>query len=256
MAAFSTLYSDRLSEALSSTRTNLFTAVRRKRWTNLGQREFVRLTECLMRRASIPLVDDTPEYDLKAAASDVWFIGTQENVVLQHVSGSTTRTKSGKRFPKRDIPFLDREYPGWRNADPGTPICWYERKEGGQWFLGTYPAVDIAGSDTWSLLVPIVVRAVDMVADADQPFTYSGNVASWLDPWDEAIVKYAASKGEEARKRYDVATLRLNEFNALVADFLMKQRHTNDDNQLAFAHDYLAGTRKRTQFAGDPMVDW
>lgn len=258
MATFLELYGEELSIQLSSTDTsNLFTTARRKAQVNNGMREFVRLTECVKKTASIPMVDETAAYDLEATATDFSWLSEMEGISIARDNGTTvTYLTEGERggLTRVDKRRLDREHPGWRAADPGTPRYVYQDTEGGTTLLGFYPPPDIPATETWTLSVPYVPQVADMTAPDDEPFTFSANVAIRLRPWHLAVTHYAAYKLETARKQYAQAKAQLEAFSGLVKDYLDKQRPPGGD-VVAYAHDYI-GARRPATFAGDPMVDF
>jgi len=257
---FLQLYGEELSLQLSSddTDTNgLFPVTRRKAQVNAGMREFVRLTECVKKTGSIPIVDGTAAYDLEATLTDFWMLSDRDGVVLEITDGDGTvrRLVEGRDLFRTDKRRLDRERAGWRDAEPGTPRAFYLDDEGGTTLLGFYPAPDLADDETAVVKVPYVPHVADMVADADEPYTFSSNAVLRLRPWHLAPVHWAAYKLEWARKQYGLAKEQLALFSALVKDYHDKQRVPGGD-VVAYAHDYIAGTRRPGAFAGDGMVDW
>lgn len=255
---FEELWGEELDIQLSSKdRTNLFTTARRKAQVNNGMREFARLTECVKKTASIAMVDETATYDIEATASDFWWLCEQEGISIARDNGTTvTYLVEGERggLTRVDKRRLDREHPGWRAADPGTPRYFYLDTDGGQSLLGFYPPPDIPATETWTLSVPYVPEVPDMTATSDEPFTFSSNVAKRLRAWHMALVHYAASKLETARKQGNNEKAQLEKFSGYVKDYLDKQRPPGGD-VVAYAHDYV-GQRRAGTFAGDPMVDW
>lgn len=263
MPTFVQLWGEELTLQLSSSDGavsggNRFTPARRKAQTNNGMREFVRLTECVKKNGSLPLVDGTATYDLETTFTDFWWLSEREGISIAIDDGTTVRylvegPKPGqlKRVDKRR---LDAEHPGWRAADPGTPRYIYVDDDGDATKLGFYPAPDIASGETWTATVPYVPSVPDMVADADLPFTFSSNAAKRLEPWHMACVHYAAYKLEIGRKQLTAAKEQLSLFSAFVKDYLERQRIPGGD-VVAFAHDYSGGPRRGT-FAGNGMVDW
>lgn len=255
---FLELYGEELTLQLSSADdANRFTTVRRKAQVNNGMREFVRLTECVKKTGSITVVDGTATYDLEATLTDFWFLSEQDGIVVTITDGTNTRYLSegpNGQLRRVDKRRLNNEHPGWQNADPGTPRYFYLDTEGGTTVLGFYPPIDLQDTETGTISVPYVPHVADMTDDADQPFTFSSNVALRLRPWHLACTHYAAYKLETGRRMIAAGKEQLALFAALVADYHAKQRVPGGD-VVAFAHDYLAGTQ-RPNFAGDGMVDW
>jgi hypothetical protein len=226
VATFLELYGEELTEALSSSDTSLiFTTARRKSAINRGQRWFAEQTSCLVRTASITLVDSTDEYDLETEIADedfLWLV--PQGVRVKIVSGSTTTFYAGKDFTRRTLAWLDANSPGWRTAADGRPCEWYERTEGGERFWGMTPAPDISGGDTWTALLPYAVKPEPMVADADEPFTVDGDALAILIPWHDALVHYAASKLELLRKDIERSQYFMGLAQQRVLDYRDKNR--------------------------------
>lgn len=257
---FFQLYGEELTLQLASDDTvNRFTTERRKAQVNNGQREFVRLTECVKKNGLLPLVDETATYDLETTFTDFWWLSEREGISLAIDDGTTVRfLVEGKDLERVDKRRLDREHPGWRSADPGTPRFLYLDRDGGALNLGFYPSPDIEAGETWTATIPYVPSVPDMASDGAIPFTFASNTLKSLEPWHLACTHYAAYKMETARKRYNEAKEQLQFFSALVKDYFDKQKTPGGD-QVAYAHDYmlmLNQPRRGTVFSGDPMVDW
>lgn len=256
---FLQLYGEELTLQLASDdATNRFTTARRKAQVNNGQREFVRLTECVKRNGALPLVDEQATYDLEAAFTDFWWLSEREGISIAIDDGTTVRyLVEGKDLERVDKRRLDREHPGWRSADPGTPRFFCLDRDGGALNLCFFPPPDIAVGETWTATVPYVPSVPDMVGASDIPFTFAGNPLKSLEAWHLACTHYAAYKMETARKRYNEAKDQLQFFAALVKDFLDKQKVPGGD-QVAYAHDYMAtlNQRRAGAFSGDVLTDW
>jgi hypothetical protein len=226
---FSDFYGDSLSIKLgSSDTTELFTTERRKNAINDAALWFVTETSCLWKTGEIPIVSGTAEYDLELLlvnVDDDNFIKIAPQgpmVTIANVS-KPTRYFSGREFPRRTIQWLDDEMPSWRADNPGEPIAWYERSEAGQELIGVYPTPLVASGDSWSLLVPYVIRPDTMTADDDEPFSVEGDSKVSLTAWFDALLYYAVYLLEPLRK--DLA--RAAQFKALaderVRDYKDKQ---------------------------------
>lgn len=220
---FSQLYGDELTRELgSSDTTQLFTTTRRKAAINAGQLEFVKRTECFVRQASVSLSDDTQEYDLDTLVTDFWFIAKQ-GVSIAIVSGSTVRYLEGDDLVQTSVERLNTEEPGWRAVTASTPLQWYLRQDGGSFYLGFHPKPSI-DTETWTAIVPYVVIPTDLTADADVPFTVSGNALQRLRPFHRAIVHFAAYDLEKFRKDQARASAQLQLFEAEVQKFLGSEK--------------------------------
>lgn len=243
MSTFSTLYGSRLDIALASADvTKLFTTARRKAAINDGQREFAKLTECLQRQGSIAIVTGTAEYDLETSLTDFTWIAKQgvEIKILQ--ADGSYRYIAGDDLPIRTIEYLNRTEPGWRSASAGTPLCQYQRDDGGASYLGFYPAPSVGTSETWTITVPYVALPSDMSSDNDVPFTVSSNAKVRLWPWHQALVHYAASQLEQLRKELQRAELQSKLFAGVVADYLQKQR-PKGGQQVTYTREYRLEAR-------------
>lgn len=239
MSTFADLYGALVDRELGSIDTQLFTTVRRKAAINEAQREFVRLTDCLMRRAEISLSDNDAEVDLETViTADDFLRFTKDGVQLKQVSGTTTRYLAGKDFPRRDIPWLDRHMPGWRSATKATPQAHYLREDGGEVFLGLTPPLAITGSDTWTALVPYIAYPSDMVNDVDEPFTVDSNAKRTLREYHQGLAHFAAARLESLRKNYPAYDRQMQLFNTYVTEYLQKQRRPGGTHVL-FERDYL-----------------
>jgi hypothetical protein len=254
---FLQLYGEELSLQLSSDQmTKLFATVRRKAQINNGMREFVRLTECVKKNGPLPLGDGQVAYDLEATFLDYWWLSQRRSLSIAINDGTRVRyLVEGKGLTRADVRRLDREHPGWRQADPGTPRYFGIDDDGGATNLFFYPPPRIGSGETWTATVPYVPHVPDMSADDDEPFTFAGNAAIRLCAWQLACVHYAAYKLETSRKRLPEAREQLQYFSALVKDYLDKQQIPGGD-VVSFAHDYLNAGVWRGGFAGDPLVDW
>lgn len=254
MATFLELYGVLLDRELGSVDNTLFTTVRRKAAVNEGQQEFVRLTGCLTREASISLSDDDAEKDLEVViTADDFLRFAPTGARLKHVSGSTTRYLAGDDFSRRDEVWLDKFNPGWRSASSGTPTAYYLREDGGAVYLGLTPPLSISGSDTWTLYVPYVALPADMSADADLPFTVATNAKKTLRNWHQGLAHFAAARLESLRKNYQAYDRQMQLFNSYVADYLQQQRRPGGTHVVPM-RDYL-GEHNSGQVPGTPS-DW
>ena len=123
------MYGDAIDTQLGTTdRTQRFTTARRKLEINSGQREFLRLTNCYVRRKDITLIDNTREYDLIAEIAEANFFrltGSDQLPVIKRTISSVVDYIAGETdFPRRTPDWLDRFDPGWRASTKGTPTAW------------------------------------------------------------------------------------------------------------------------------------
>jgi hypothetical protein len=245
MATFVQLYSTRLDQELGSSDTNLFTTVKRKAAINDAMRWFNTQTEALIRTGSFSVSDGTSEYDLEAqiSAGDFIKLATKYSPeVWIAVSGQDTEHYAGDSFPRRDVEWLNRYELGWRNQE-GYPSSWYVRHEGGTVMFGIYPTPDVQSGETWTAKVPYVAEPTDMSADADIPFTVSGNALIALEPWHDALVYYAASELEKLRKGTDRSAYLLARAEGRVRDYLDKRR-VPGGKPIRMARNYRADARR------------
>lgn len=242
---FLTLFGDHLDRELGSDdRTQLFTTARRKAAINEAQREFVRLTECLIRQATVTLADADQEKDLESVitAGDFWWLAKQGVEVKRTDAASKNTYIAGDDFPRRDIQFLNIHEPGWRNASKGTPKAWYLREDGGSVFIGFYPAIEIKAGESAVITVPYVAKPAEMSGDNDEPFTVGGNIKKMLEPWTYALVHYAAAVLERLRKDSARSERQMQAFGGYVADYLQRQRRKGGE-MVTFARNYRAEVR-------------
>lgn len=196
---FSELYGDELDRELGSAdRAQLFTVARRKAAMNAAQLAWNKRTECYIRDTTVPIVDATQEYDLEATITDFAMLSKQ-GVSIKIVSGSNTRYIEGNDLTVTSVERLNVEEPGWRAVSGGTPKKVYLKRNGGTVLLGFHPTPKVSGADVWTAIVPYVAIPVDMVADADEPFTVSGNVMKAQRMWHRALVYHAAADLEQFR---------------------------------------------------------
>lgn len=246
---FVQLYSTFLDiELASSDTTQLFTTARRKAAINEGQKAFARDTDCLKRYGTISVVDGTGEYDVEAALTD--FIRLFEDPSIKIVDSSDTRYIQGNDLPRKTTAQLDWEHPGWRAADAGTPMAWYERLDGGSTYIGLTPAPDVGSGETWTILVPYVALPADLSADADVPFTVSSDAPVRLSAYHKALVHYAAAELEPLRKNYAGVQRQMTLYNSYIARYLEDERAAGPD-QITLMRGYYDESRRQTR-----AVDW
>lgn len=250
MSTFLELYGAALDRELGSAdRTVLFTTARRQQAINDAQRAWVRETECLVREGSVEVAQEVAEYDLESRFSDFWWLAPR-GVVLVQDDGTDQTYLTGEDFPQRQVEWLDRYEPGWRQAPAGTPTCWYPRTDDGRLFLGLSPAPDIPADELWSLTVAYVAQPTDLSADTDEPFSINDNPAAHLRAWHPALVHYAAAQLELLRRDRQAYDLQLSRWAQWVVDYLQRYRPRGGQT-VEFARDYRGEARRHT---GTP--DW
>lgn len=253
MAQFSALYGDALDTELGTAdSTQLFTTARRKAAINEGQRQFVGLTECVVRRSSVTVSSSAREFNLNSTAilpgsSNGKFLRVSKAgpVYLTYDTAGTQQTviAGDEDFPQRDEAWLDAAEPGWRSTNTGTPSAWYLRPDGGSMFFGLNCPADVSTSETAELLIPYVVRPSSMTADTHVPFRFSTLSRTDLDEFEQALVHYAAHKLEKLRKDTDASQQQLQAFlgyvQRYVATFRPKGMRT-----LRTARNYFQDARR------------
>lgn len=237
---FVQLTTTELDRELGSSQTSLFTTVARKAAINAAQLEFVKRTECLQRQISFVLTDDRQEYDMEAA-SDFMLIAKQ-GVSIKIVGASDTTYIEGDDLERTSVERLSVEESGWRAADASRPMKWYQRRSGGTVNLGLHPKPSIDVTETWYALVQIVMVPTDMSADADEPFTCSGNALRSMRPWHRALVHYAAYDLEKLRKDQTRSAAQLQLFELELAKFTGVEK-PKGERHVRLAHDYRRPTR-------------
>ncbi len=197
---FLQLYGIELDRELASASTALFTVARRKAAINWAQLEFVKQTECLKRNTTIPLVDETSEYDIEATVTDFGFLAKAgPSIRITPVSGSV-RYIQGDDLEYTSVERLNIQRPGWRAEPAGTPDSYYLDPDGGAMNLGLVPAPAITAGDTWVLMLPYIIIPNTLVDDADEPFTVGANSIRSLRFFHRALVHGAAYDLEKFRK--------------------------------------------------------
>jgi hypothetical protein len=140
VVAFSSLYTARLDRELGTDDSTVrFTTARRKQAINEGVAEFADLTECLVRWARFDVIGGTSEYDLNSTTTipgGDFANFAKEPVEFNYTdSSSNTQTLAGDDLPRRDILWLDRYQPGWRQSTVASttrqvPSLYYVRTDG------------------------------------------------------------------------------------------------------------------------------
>jgi hypothetical protein len=100
-------------------------------------------------------------------------------------------------------------------------------------------------------LVPYVVVPTDMSADADEPFTVSGNPLKSMRPWHRALVHFAAYDLEKLRKDQARGGAQLQLFELEVAKFTGAEK-PKGGGRVRLATDYRQQARAGVARRLDP----
>ncbi len=245
---FSQLYGAQLDIELGSAdRTQLFTTARRQKAVNDAMHNWERVTSCTAVYGTIPVVSTTGEYDLFLTFPNYFSLQERAEPALKMVDGSGNATwLQGDSLPQRDPVWLDREDPGWRADPSGTPSAWYLRDDSGTSYVGLDPAPLIPAGWTYTLLIPYLATADDMVSDGDLPWAVNGKSFVRLTPYHQALVHYAAGLLEPLRKNYSAVQRQMSVYAGYIAQYMTKTRRDGPD-QVTFARNYLrdASTPRR-----------
>lgn len=242
--------------------TVLFTSTRRAMAVNEGMAEFADLTECLIRQSTVTCSCNTAEYNLNSSAimsTDFVRVAAQ-GVEYSHISSGSsgqTRIVAGDDFPRRDVEWLNRYEPGWRESTTPVelPDSYYLRADGGSWILGLAQRPDIGSSETGKLLIPYVARPAPMTSTGDVPFTVGGAFRNDLVPFHRACVHYAAHQLEKLRGDDEASDRQLAKFQEFVQRFTQKAR-PKGGSFVTMARNYLRDARNgRRGRAYDPYRD-
>lgn len=234
MTQFSSLYTARLDRELGTDdSTVLFTTARRKAAINEAQDEFANLTDCTQRRVTFTVTGGTGEYDLNSAsvipAQD--FSGfTKEDVEFVYTDASSNVTRlSGNDLPRRDVHWLNRYEPGWRNDTTASsvqqlPRYYYVRPDGGALYLGFTPIPCTGSSASASVTLPYLGDPSPMTSDTNEPFTFNSSVRLDLRPYHQGLVHYAAYQLEKLRRDDQASNQQLQKFLGYVSRYLQDLR--------------------------------
>lgn len=250
---FSTLYSRLLDQELGSEdSTVLFTTARRKASINDGQREFADLTECLIRQSTIAVTGGTQEYDLNSAAVipslDYTRVAKQGPTFVYTDASSNTTFLSGDDFPRRDITWLDRYEPGWRESTVTSsvqqmPRCWYLREDGHQVLFGMVPTPCTGSSATAKVLFPHVLYPDVLTSDTQLPFTVNSSARLDLRSYHPSLSHFGAHQLEKLRRDEAASDRQLQRFMSYVTRYLQAMRQKGGTT-LTYARNYFR-TRER-----------
>lgn len=256
---FSSLYGRMLTQELGSEdSTVLFTDARRKAAVNDGQREFADLTECLLRQSTIDVTGGTQEYDLNSTAvipsGDFTRVAKQGPTFVYTDASSHTTYLSGDDFPRRDIVWLDRYEPGWRESTVTSsvqqmPKYWYLREDGPRYYFGMVPTPCTGSSATAKVLFPHVLYPDPLTSDTAEPFTVNSSARRDLRPYHVALPHYGAHQLEKLRRDYDASDRQLQRFMAFIVRRMQDLRRKGGQT-LTYTRNYFQ--RGRNHYAEDP----
>jgi hypothetical protein len=249
---FERLYKEELSLRLNNSDTSvLFTSTRRQVAIREAEEEFVDLTECLIKQSTVACSCNTAEYNLNSSAvlggSTDFIRWAKQGVEYHHVSsGGTLRTRAGDEFPRRDIPWLNRNLTDWRESTTVTelPRAYYERTDGGSLILGLVDRPDIGSSETGKLILPYVAKPETMTSSSAEPFTVVGGTARKdLAIYHKALPHYAAYKllpliGDKQGSQDE-----LQQFLGYVARYTQAQR-PKGGTHVTMARQYFRDSRR------------
>lgn len=267
MPTFEDLYTSRLDLELNNSDSNvLYTTARRKQAVNDGVAEFASLTECYVRRASIPVSCNTAEYALSTIA-DYSRVYQQGLIEYHHTSsGASSIAKftqlAGDDFPRRDELWLNRYEPSWRTSTTPAqfPQYHYVRPSGGQLVVGLSEPPKVGSSETARLVVPYVARPQSMVNSTDVPFTdTSGNTRQDLVEYHQAASHFAAHRLLPLIGDEEGADRQLQKFLSYVKRYLDNMRPKGGQH-VTVARSYYRSAQRRpdtdASLDRDPRWRW
>ena len=253
MAIFEYLAGTALDQELrSADSTVLFTTARRNQGINDGAAEFAELTECLLRVSTVTCASTAREYNLLSSAilgSTDFVRIAPRGIEYHHVSshgGSSARLtqRAGDDFPRRDIEWLNKYEPGWRQSTAtATPTGYYLDERDGGYRIGLDHLPDIGSSEVGKLIIPFIARQPVMTSSGDQPFTVGGNVRTDLIPFHMATTHYAAHQLEKLRGDDDASDRQYAKFLAFVQRYTEKVRKRGGAF-VTLGKNYLKSTRR------------
>lgn len=258
---FSHLYSSALDQELGTDdSTVLFTTDRRKRAINQAHLQWCDLTECAIRQSTVTCSNGVGEYNLLSTVNtygDFLKLGKQQPEFLLISSGSSASTQfiAGDDFPRRDINWLNQNDPGWRSSTGATPESYYERMDGGRRFFGLVPPPRITSSQAGKVLLPYVAKPSSMTSDTDVPFTFGSTVRDDLEPYQQALVHYAASELEKLRLNAEGVKSQLELFQGYLTRFL-RGMEPKGPKVIRTARNYFTEIRNRRSGNRDDSTPW
>lgn len=227
---FSHLYSSALHQELGTDdSTRLFTDARRKQAINNGHLQFCDLTECAIRQSTITCSNGIREYNLLSTVnvSNGDFLRLSKQMPEVHLTSSgvsgTVRFIAGDDLPRREVQWLNQYDPGWRTSTGSDPYAHYERMDGGRRYFGLTPPPRIGSSESAKVILPYVAKPLTLSADTNVPFTFTDTNGATtrddLEPYQQALVHYAAYELEKLRINTEASQAQLQIFMGYVARF-------------------------------------
>jgi hypothetical protein len=237
-------------ELNSSDASVLFTSTRRNQAINDAQEEFADLTECWIRQSTVDCSCNTAEYMLLSSGTlsgSTDFVRlAKQGLEYHHTdSNSRLRTVAGDDFPRRDIEWLNRYEPHWRESTRPIelPQAYYLRADGGNLYLGLTERPDIGSSETGKVIVPYVARPAPMTSTSAEPFTANSSVRTDLRLYHRALPHYAAYKLLPLIGDLQGANEQLQKFMGYVARYQAAQRPKGGTHVVP-ARSYFGGARR------------
>jgi hypothetical protein len=261
MTEFSTLWGRLLTQELGTDdSTQLFTDARRQAGINDGLREFAELTECCVRTATITLTGGTQEYDLNStyiSGLDFVRLAAKQSVEVSYTDASSkTQIVTGDDLRQRDVAWLNRYQPGWRDTSTAAssggqlPSAFYLRPDASHLYLGFVPVPSTGSSASMTATVPYVPYVAALSASTDVPYRFTGFSRDDLRPFHMAAVHYAAHQLEKLRRDDQASDRQLQKFLGYVTRYLQGLRQKGGTS-LTFARTYF----RRSLGAGDQGSD-
>lgn len=230
--------------------TILFTSTRRSQAINDGVAEFADLTECIRRVSSVAVSCNTATYDcldstVFGSTDFSRFSGRGVEYHFTDSNGTLTQV-SGTEFPRRDIEWLNRNDPGWRQSTSPTeiPDGYYVDEDDGQQLIGLHPPPDVGSSETATIVVPYVARPPALSNSTDVPFTINGRTRTDLIPFHRGIVHYAAHLLEKLRGDDQASDRQYAQFLGYVQKYRAATRKKGPE-YVTFAKSYLRDAQRR-----------
>lgn len=264
MPSFETLTGSLLDQELhSADSTTLFTTARRNAAVNDAYAEFAELTECLLKLSTVVCSCNTQEYNmLSSAVSSTDFVrlaprGIEYHLLSSHGGSSARLTQlSGDDFPRRDIEWLNKYEPGWRQSTtPSMPTGYYVDERDGGYRLGLDRRPNIRSSEVGKLIVPYIARPVAMTSSGDIPFTVGSAVRTDLIPFHQALVHGAAARLEKLRADTEATDRQYALFLSYVNRYTEKVRKRGGAF-VSLAKNYLKSARRTGGVSDSARRDW
>jgi hypothetical protein len=266
MTQWSSLVGERLSIELGTDdSTTLYTDARRQAALLEAEREFARLSDCLVVQSTITCSNGVAEYNLLSTVNIT-------NANFSHVSGqqpeyrliSSVSTQSGSThwtagslFPRTDIERLNREDPGWRDSTGASaPASWYLRRDAGRLYLGLTPPPTIKSSEAGAVVFPYIAQPTQTTistGSTGEPFTFGGASSVRLDlrPYHQGLVHYGAYKLFKLRRDTVASQEQLQTFLAYVSSYLQDTR-SRGGQRISLAKTYFRDASKHRDRPTDP----